>query len=73
MQKECNLTLNTLWANSAENKLVIFFSSSFFFPERKDFDIFLRENLHQLSKPLFWKIKYFIMSPDEFFTQHAKR
>ena len=43
------LTLNILWANSADDKLMTFF---LIFPENR-----LWDNLYEMSKPIFWKKK----------------
>ena len=69
-----HLAITTLWADSADDKLMIFL----FFPENK-FWHFLQivswgNNLHEISKPIFlekWE-KYFKMSSTEIITQHAK-
>ena len=42
---EINLTLTILWANSADEKFMIFFC----FPRKYG------DNLHMLSMPIFWK------------------
>ena len=70
------LTLSMLWANSADDTLMIFF---LIFP-RKQVWHFMQivsngDNLHGLSNPVFWeniKKKYFKMLSAEIFTQHAK-
>ena len=74
-----SLTFTTLWANSADDKLMIVF---LFFPENRvwhfEHIVSIGDNLHELSKPSFCekkkrKEKYFNMSSDENFTQGAKR
>ena len=68
------LTFTTPWANSADNKLMIFF---LFFPEDRLYhfmQIFsLEDNLHEKSAYFLGKIKkkYFKMLSAEIFTQHA--
>ena len=70
-----DLTLTTLWANSADDKLMIFF----LFPQKTGFDISqivsIGDNLYEMSKPVFWfkQEKYFKKLSNEFFTQSAKR
>ena len=77
-----SLIFTTLWANSADNKLI-------FFPEKKRL-IDFKQNLHEISKSYFWekkdnlheiskliflgkiRKKYLKMSSAEIFTQHAK-
>ena len=64
-------------ANSAEDKLVIFFFL-FFFPRTQNLtfheQIYTGENLHEMSNSVFWekKEKYFNMSSAENFIQSAK-
>ena len=65
----------TLWASSADDKYVIFN-----FSQKRVFDtivqiVCIRDNLHKMSKPVFWEKqeKYFIPGSVENFTQHAKR
>ena len=49
-----NLAFTTLWANSADNKLIIFY---IFFSQKIGFDISLQtgDNVHEMSKPIFCK------------------
>ena len=70
------LTFTILWANSADDKLVLFFS---YFTENRIWH-FMQivsngDNLHEMLNPVFWKNKkkYFKMSSAENFTQNAKR
>ena len=49
-----SLAFATLWVNSADDKLMIFFSC--FFPESRIWH-FMGDNLHEISKPIFWKNK----------------
>ena len=44
IMKHCNLTFSTLWANSADDKFMIF---CLIFPK------ILEINLHEMSKPVF--------------------
>ena len=50
------LTFTTLWAFSADNKLMIFF---LFFPENRIRHfmqiVSLGDNLHEMSNPVFWE------------------
>ena len=47
------LTLNTLWANSADKKLMIYF---LIFPRKQNMSFHANcLNLHEMSKLLFWK------------------
>ena len=61
----------TLWANLADDKLVIFF---LFSPENRIWHfmqiVSIGDNLHELSNPVFWekKEKYFKMSAAEYVT-----
>ena len=70
------LTFTTLWAFSADDKLMIFF---LFFPENRIWHfmqiVSLGDNLHEMSNSVFWEKyeKYFKMSSAENFTQSAKR
>ena len=50
--REFNLTFTIVWADSADDKLMIFFS---YFSQKLDFDIScqLTPNLHEISKPIF--------------------
>ena len=58
--QQYRLTFTTLWAHSAEDKLVIFFS---YFSHKTGFDISCKlspmdgDNLHEMSNPVFRKIK----------------
>ena len=69
------LTFTTVWANSADDKLIVFFSS---FSQKMGFDISCSistaDNLHEMSKPVSLEKseKYFIMLSAENFTQNAK-
>ena len=83
-----NLTFTTLWANSADDELIIFL---FFLPENwLWYFMQIGDNLHVISRPIFCekkkkkkkkkknKIKkkirkYFRMSSAEIFTRHAYR
>ena len=55
-------TSTTLWANSADDKLVVFF---LFFPENRIWHckqiVSIGDNLHEMSNPVFWEKseKYF--------------
>ena len=68
------LTFTTLWANSADDKLLFFL-----LPEYKIWHfaqiVSIGDNLHEMSNPVSWEKyeKYFRMSPAENFTQCAKR
>ena len=63
------INFTTLLANSADDKLVIFF---IFFPET-GFDISCKlSHLHEISKSVFWE-KYFKLFSAENDTQSAKR
>ena len=67
------VTFTTLWANSADDRLLIFL----FFSQKTGFNILCKlsgDNLHEMLKPVFWekKKKYFKMSSAENFTQSAK-
>ena len=67
------LTFATLWANSADNKLVIVFL--FFLETGLKFHAnCLGDSLHVMSNPVFWenKKKYFKMSPAEKLIQSGK-
>ena len=50
------LTFTTLWANSADNKLTIFF---LIFPENRIWNfiqiVSIGDNLHEMSKSVFWE------------------
>ena len=67
------LTFTTLWANSADAKLAIFFF--FFFSPLTGFDILCKlspgDNLHKMSNPVSGKNKrkYFKISSAKNFTQ----
>ena len=68
------LTVTTLWANSVDAKVMIFF---LFFPENR-IRHFMQivstgDNLHEMSKPVFWEKweKYFNMLSAKKFTHHA--
>ena len=69
------LSSPTLWANSADDKLMIsepMISFSFCFLKKKiGFD--LRDNLHEMSKPFSGKNKKKIKLSSGDFTQHAQR
>ena len=60
-------TFTTLWAISADDKLV------FFLFQRKQ-NLKLRDTFHELSNPIFWESKktYFKMSSAENFIKSAK-
>ena len=49
-------TFTTLWANSADNKLIFFL----FFPENRIRYfmqiVAIKNTLHEMSKPVFWEI-----------------
>ena len=70
------LTFTTLWALSADDKLMIFF---LFFPVNRIWHfmqiVSWGDNLHEMSNPVFWEKqeKYFKMLSAENFTQSAKR
>ena len=49
------LLFSTIWANSAEDKLMIFF---LFFPENRFVNYFFGDNLYEMSKHVFWKKKF---------------
>ena len=72
LNNSVSLTFTALWANSANNKLVIFFS--FFFPENKIWHfmqtVSIGDSLHEMSNPVFWE-KYFKMMSAENFTKIA--
>ena len=63
----------TLWANAADNTLMIFYFIFLF--QKTGFDI--ADSLHEMSKPVFLenknKKKHFRLSSAEKFTQSAKR
>ena len=69
------LTFTTLWANLADDKLMIFS----LLPEYKIWHfmqiVSIGDNLHEMSNPVSWEKyeKYFRLSPAENFTQSAKR
>ena len=69
------LTITAHWANSADNKLMIFY---LFFPENRIWYcmhiVSTGDNLHEMPNPDFWEKldKYFIMSSPEIFTQSAE-
>ena len=49
-----SLTFITLWANSADDKLMVFF----LFYQKIGFDISCKgDNLHEMSNPIFWENK----------------
>ena len=52
----CNLTFTTLWAFSADDRLMIFF---LFFPENRIWHfmqiVSVGDNLHEMSNPVFWE------------------
>ena len=66
------LTFTTLWAFSADGKLMIFL----FFPENRIWNFMqIVDNLHEMSNPVFWeknKKKYFKTLSAENFTQSAE-
>ena len=68
------LTFTTLWAFSADDKLMIFF---LFFPVNRIWHfmqiVSWGDNLHEMSNPVFWEKqeKYFKMLSAENFTQSA--
>ena len=70
------LAFTTLLANSADDKLTVFF---LFLPENRIWHfvqiVSIRDNLHVMSKPGFLEKeeKYFNMLSAEIFTQNAKR
>ena len=73
LQTTAKITLTILWANSADDKLMTFFSLFFFF-QKTGFKF--SDDLHGMSKPFFRgkvKTKYFNMPSAENFTQIAKR
>ena len=51
-----NLTFTTLWAFSADDKMMLFF---LFFPENRIWHfmqiVSLGDNLHEMSNPVFWE------------------
>ena len=61
---QCSFTFTTLWANSADNKLVIFF----LFYQKMGVDIGKPKRSFFESK----KKNYFKMSSDKIFTESAK-
>ena len=65
------LTFTTLWAFSADDKLMIFF---LLFSENRIWHFMQIVSLHEISYPVFLKKirKYFKMSSAENFTQSAK-
>ena len=76
--QQYSLTFTTLWAHSADDKLVIFF---FYFSQKTGFDISCKlspmdgDNLHEMSNLVFWKNKEkkIKMLSAENFTHSAKR
>ena len=62
-----------LWANSADNILMIFFFSENRIRHFMQI-VSTADNLHEMSNPIFYenKEKYFKMFYAEIFTQHAK-
>ena len=50
------LTITTLWANSADDRLMTFF---LYFSQKTGFDISCKsspiDSLHEISKPVFWE------------------
>ena len=52
------LTFTTLWVNSKDDKLIIFF---LIFPRKQDLTfmqiVSIGDNLHEMSKPVFWEKK----------------
>ena len=70
------LNVLTLWANSADNKLMTFFLFSLENRIRHFKQIVsIGDNLYEMSKLVFREKeeKYFNMLSAEYFTQHAKR
>ena len=77
MSGRCNLTLNTLWADSADDKtndvfLIFFFHTKYDWTFHVCFSY--GDNLHEMSNSSFLgKIReIFHMSSAEMFSQHAK-
>ena len=75
LHEKLELTLTIIGANSADDKLVIFF----FFRENRVWHfmqiVSCGDNLHEMSNSIFWgrkkKRKIFQMSSADIFTQHA--
>ena len=55
-KQESDLTFTTLWAFSADDKMMLFF---LFFPENRIWHsmqiVSLGDNLHEMSNPVFWE------------------
>ena len=58
------LTITTLWANLADDKLMIFFLFFFFLKKKKKNNnrvwhfiknVSIGDNLYEMSKPIFWE------------------